>query len=90
VGRYIVELYLPSEASDGLGSVAARARSAAEALAGSGTDIRYLRSVFVPTDEFCFVLYEGSSAEAVAEAARRAAISFERIVAAVEDQEAGS
>ncbi len=40
--------------------------------------MRFVRSVFVPEDEACFYLYEAPSAEAVREAARRAALPFAR------------
>jgi hypothetical protein len=36
--------------------------------------------MFLPGDEVYFLLYEAPSVEAVGEAARRAAITFERIV----------
>ena len=50
---------------------------------GGGTPVRYLRSLFVPDDETCFLLYEAASAEAVRETVRRAGLAFERITEAV-------
>lgn len=44
--------------------------------------MRYLRTIFVPEDETCFHLFEAVSADAVAEASKRAAIEHERIVEA--------
>jgi hypothetical protein len=87
VGKYLVELYLPS--SGDLASTADRARAAAQELADGGTPIRYLRSILVPSDELCLLLYEGPSAEAVVDAARRAELTFERIVEATDDETAG-
>ena len=78
MAKYLVELYSPTAGSGDLPSAAARARS--EEIARTRTEVRYLRSIFVPGDELCFLLYEGPSAEAVAEAVRRAAITFDRIV----------
>ena len=78
MAKYLVELYSPTAGSGDLPSAAARARS--EELARSKQEVRYLRSIFVPGDELCFLLYEGPSAEAVAETVRRAAITFDRIV----------
>ncbi len=86
MGKYLVELYLPSTGSGEFASTAARARTAAEELLGRGTRVRYLRSIFVPGDELCFLLYEGSSKEAVGEAVHRAAITFDRIVDATDDE----
>jgi hypothetical protein len=82
VGKYLVELYVPSSSPEALTSAVARARTAASEMALDGMHVTYLRSLFLPGDELCFLLYEGSSAEVVGEAARRAAITFERIVEA--------
>jgi len=46
----------------------------AEQMAREGAQGRFLRSIFVPGDEICFLLFTGLSAEAVAEVVRRAAI----------------
>src|SRR5207245_1766434 len=54
------------------------------AVARDGDVLRFLRIIFVPSDETCFVAYEAATSEAVAEAGRRAGLDFERIVAAVE------
>jgi Protein of unknown function (DUF4242) len=81
VGKYLVELYVPKR-SDARASAVARARATAETMAGSGSGIRYLRSLFLPGDELCFLLFEAPSADAVDEAARLAALTFERIIEA--------
>ncbi len=49
-------------------------------MAREGTQVRFLRSIFVPGDEICLLLITGPSAEAVAEVVRRASITFERVV----------
>jgi len=46
----------------------------AEQMAREGAQVRFLRSIFVPGDEICFLLFTGPSAEAVAEVVRRASI----------------
>jgi hypothetical protein len=48
-----------------------------------GTPVRYLRSIFVPEDEICFLLYEAGSADAVREAALRARLPVERVAAVI-------
>lgn len=58
-----------------------RARRAAE----HGTGIRYLRTTFLPGDETVLHLFEAPSAEALGRAGRAVALSFERIVEAVEN-----
>jgi uncharacterized membrane protein len=45
-------------------------------------DARWLHSIFVPEDETCYLVYEAGSVDAVAGAAARAGITYERIVAA--------
>ena len=46
--------------------------------------MRLTRTVAVPGDETCFVLFDADAAETVAEVGRRAGLAFERVVAAVE------
>lgn len=83
MAEYLVELYLPRSRGDDLAAAAPRARAAAEQLTRQGTVVRYLRTIFVPEDETCFYLFEAESAEAVGNAARRASISFERVLEVV-------
>ena len=81
---FLAELFLPTTGPGGTAEAAARARAAAEVLARDGDLLRFVRIIFVPGDETCFVAYEAATSEAVAEAGRRAGLDFERIVAAVE------
>jgi hypothetical protein len=39
-----------------------------------GTPVRFLRSIFVPEDDTCFLLYEAPSARSVRQAAGRAGL----------------
>jgi hypothetical protein len=57
-----------------------RARLAGEL----GTGVRYLRTTFLPGDETLLHVFEAASPEAVLEAAREAALTYDRIVEAVE------
>jgi Protein of unknown function (DUF4242) len=86
MGKYVVELYFPHGNSDALTSAVDRARSAAGWPAQDGSRVTYVRSLFLPADELCFLLYDAPSAEAVLEVARRAEITFERIVEAEVDE----
>lgn len=72
---FLVEVYTPQARE--LAELAAHVRAAAEALAREGSRVRLVRSVFVPEDETCFHMFEGPSAEAVREAAERAALVSE-------------
>jgi Protein of unknown function (DUF4242) len=82
--EYLVEAYLPTADGATRRRVVATARSAAEEMARTGTAIRYLRSIFVPTDETCFHLFDAPSAELVREASERAGLGPERIVEAIQ------
>jgi hypothetical protein len=83
VAEFLLELYVSRTDAVAVEEGASRARSAAEQLTREGTPVRYVRSIFVPEDETCFLLCEAASVEAVRETARRAALSFERIAEAV-------
>jgi hypothetical protein len=81
--EFVVEHYLARSGTDCFRRDVEGARRAAEQLTSEGTPVTYLRSIFVPEDETCYVLYRASSAEAVREAARRAQLLFERVAEAV-------
>ena len=49
-----------------------------------GTGVRYVRTTFLPRDETLLHVFEATSSEALVEAARDAALSYDRIVEAVE------
>lgn len=61
-----------------------QARLAAEALATNGILVDYVRTTYLAEDETCFHLFEANSAEDVAEAARRAALTSGRVTLVVE------
>jgi hypothetical protein len=81
--NYLVDGYLPRSRSGELAELIARLREAAEALTAEGTEVRHVRSSFLPADELLLHLMEAESAEAAGEATRRAGIAPERIVEAV-------
>ena len=83
MAQFLVELYLSSTDIDGVERGARRARLAAEQLARTGTPVRYVRSMFLPKDETCLLLYEATSADAVRAAVRRAALPFDRVAEVV-------
>jgi hypothetical protein len=70
--RYTVELRPPETGWKELQQATARARQATEEMRREGSQVRFLRSLFVPEDDACFFLYEGPSASAVRAAAIRA------------------
>jgi hypothetical protein len=78
---FLVEAYAP--ATSDLVDLEARAQRAATELAEAGTEVRYVRAIFVPEDETCFHLFEAASQDAVHAASERAGLSAQRIVEAV-------
>ena len=80
---FLAETYLPRPGKARLRS-AQRARAAAKKLAEHGTPIRFVRSIYVPNDEICFLVFDAISADAVEDACTRAGLRFERVVEVVE------
>ena len=80
---YVVERYLPGLSKSDLLRRLCELERATEGLVSEGTAVRYLGSTIVLEDEACFCEFEGPSRSAIAEANRRAGLSFDRIVPAV-------
>jgi hypothetical protein len=57
--------------------LAARARQASDQLREEGTEVQFLRSVFVPEDDVCLHVYRAASAADAHAAASRAALPFD-------------
>jgi hypothetical protein len=80
--RYLVELYAPFPGD--FGELDRRVRAAAEELASEGVPLRHERSILVPADEMCLLIYDAPTAELALEASRRAGLVTERVVEAIE------
>lgn len=83
MAEFLVELYVSRADAAAAERSGQSARCAAEELALQGIPVRYVRSIFVPEDETCFLLYEADSADVVRAAARRAELTFERVAEAI-------
>ncbi len=81
---FLVEAYEPRGHHGSLVESERRVRTAAAELSRSGTDVRYLRSIYVPADEMCFHVFEGASIDVVEEVGRLARRKFDRVTEAVE------
>lgn len=79
MAEFMVEYFVARGDGAAVGRDAERTRRAAMELTREGTPVSYLRSIFVPEDETCFLLYEAASADAVREVARRTGIPFDRV-----------
>jgi hypothetical protein len=81
--EFLVETYLPAETlSAGVPRIDDVARTA-DQLSQHGTEVHFLRAIYVPEEETCFYLYESPSADAIREAAARARLRLERVTEAV-------
>ncbi len=87
LSRYLVELRPSASGFEDIQSLGASTRAASEDLSRDGTPVRFLRSVFVPEDGRCLLVFEGASGEIVIEACRRAGIVTERISEALDPNE---
>jgi hypothetical protein len=84
VPDYCLELYLPGASMSALEAAAGRARTAAESLGACGGSVRYLRTTYLVEDETCLHFFAAASGEDVAEAARRAGLTGERITRSID------
>jgi hypothetical protein len=80
MSEFLVELYIPKTSRDAGAVASERLRRSAAELTAEGRPVGLVRSIYVPEDETCFLLVEAASAEVVRETARRAAVSYERVV----------
>ena len=58
MAEYLVELYVAQGDHDTARQYAARAELTAAELTREGRPVRCVRSIFVPEDETCFLLFE--------------------------------
>jgi uncharacterized protein DUF4242 len=87
VTEFLLELYFSRSDAAAVELGALRAREAAEELRLEGVAVRYVRSIYIPEDETCFLVYEANTSDAVRRAASRASLSSGRILAAEAGQQ---
>jgi hypothetical protein len=80
--RYLAEVYLADVGE--LEATTSPVRAAVRAIRREGTSVRYVRSVFVPEDQTCFLLFEAASPAAVQQVTQRAGLPVTRVVEAIE------
>jgi hypothetical protein len=83
MSEYLVEVYHPRSTASAPQPSPEEVRNAAETLSRRGREVHLLRVILVPDDETCFYLFKADSADHVQEAAARAGLKLERLVAAV-------
>ena len=80
--EFLVELYVARDDHTAARQQATRAQQAACELTLQGQPAQCVRSIYVPGDETCYLLYEALSADVVEDAVRRAGIRHAHISAA--------
>lgn len=79
MAEFLVELYMPSSQFRVVQGWMEAASTAAADVSREGEAVRYVRSIVVPEDETCFLLYEAPSIDAVRAAAEQAGLGAGRI-----------
>ena len=83
MAKYMVERHLPGIKPEELAAAATRAKATTAQMTAEGKPVRYLRSTFVPGEDKCYCLFEGSNEDVVREANLRAEIPLERVTEAM-------
>jgi len=83
MAMFLLECYAAGAERRDVGRLASTARTAAEAGARQGLDVRHVRSLLAPADEICFHVFEADSAAAVERMATLGRLAHERITEVV-------
>lgn len=83
VPEYLVEMYVARSGRAEVEAAARRASRATSDLSRAGRAVRYVRSLFLPDDETCFLLYEAGSIDDVRAAAALAGLPVDRVTEAL-------
>ena len=81
---FVVESELPGITPEALQSAGVRAKSCCAEMTAEGTDVKWIRSFFLPEVSRTHYYFKGLDASAVEEANQRARIPFVRISQALE------
>jgi hypothetical protein len=84
VETFLVEGYWPLTTVDAFPTAASRLDESLDGLRQEGVAVRAISALVVPGDETAYWIVDGPSAEAVSLACRRAGLTVERIVPALE------
>lgn len=80
---YLVETYLARNRAGERAARERRVRSALKELTQERTRVRFERSIYVPEDEICFLVFDAPSSREAALVAQRAGLDPIRVVEAV-------
>ena len=80
---FLVERYLPTAAISGLAESVARVAIACAQSDGGRSQVRYLQSTYLPSEDTCFCLFQADSSDAVRAVNAAGQFALDRITAAV-------
>ena len=80
---FLVERYLSAFAASELASSIARVVQVCAATGSPVPAVRYLSSVYLPSEDICFCVFRADSSDAVRDVNRRGDFGFDRITDAV-------
>jgi len=80
---FLVERYLPISAAGRLATSVAHVSRICAEQGGAGTAVRYLQSMYLPTDDTCFCLFQAPSSDAVRRVNDAGHFPLDRITRAV-------
>ena len=78
-----MERYLPKVATDGLADSVARATRCCADSGRGATQVHYLQSIYVPSEDTCFCLFRATSPDAIRAVNAAANFALDRITQAV-------
>jgi hypothetical protein len=79
---FLVERYLSPTAAEGLSAASARVTRQCTDARSTGSEVRYLYSAYLPSEDTCFCLFGAVSSEAVREVNDLAGFPLDRITEA--------
>lgn len=82
---FLVERYLPAEAAENLAVSVSRAAQLCTLSSGSGSasEVHYMHSAYLPSEDTCFCLFRAATADAVRALNAEAEFALDRITAAI-------
>ncbi len=82
--RFMVHRHLPGATADAIKAAGVRAKTCCNEMQSEGTDVRWIRSFYVPEGDRTFCVFDAPSRDLVAQANERAQIPFVEITEAME------
>lgn len=79
LGRYLLELVPDRNGYEDIRALMDRSRAACAELALEHVVVRLIRSIFMPEDGTCLLVFDAASAPAIAETVRRASLPASRL-----------